>query len=85
MYRANALKANQHIKKDLQKKMVTKTHQYSIWTQNSWLVASIYVIFEWPSTLQSMMNAKLNLHGFWHCHEKGIIKRRFKQYPTAYT
>ena len=24
--------------------------------------------------LQSMMNAKLNLHGFWHCHENGLIK-----------
>ena len=21
-----------------------------------------------------MMNAKLSLHGFWHCHENGLIK-----------
>ena len=27
-----------------------------------------------PTTLQSMMNAKLSLHGFWQCHENGIIK-----------
>ena len=26
------------------------------------------------TTLQSMMNAKLSLHGFWHCHEKGLIR-----------
>ncbi len=26
------------------------------------------------TTLQSMMNAKLSLHGFWHCHENGLIK-----------
>ena len=26
------------------------------------------------TTLQSMMNAKLCLHGFWHCHENGVIK-----------
>ena len=24
--------------------------------------------------LQSIMNAKLSLHGFWHCHENGLIK-----------
>ena len=27
-----------------------------------------------PTTLQSMMNAKLSLHGFWHCHENGLTK-----------
>ena len=26
------------------------------------------------TTLQSKMNAKLSLHGFWHCHENGLIK-----------
>ena len=26
------------------------------------------------TTLQSMMNAKLSLHGFWHCHENRLIK-----------
>ena len=26
------------------------------------------------TTLQSIMNAKLGLHGFWHCHENGLIK-----------
>ena len=26
------------------------------------------------TTLQSMMNAKLSLHGFWHCQENGLIK-----------
>ena len=26
------------------------------------------------TTLQSMMNAKLSLHGFWHCHKNGLIK-----------
>ena len=26
------------------------------------------------TTLQSMMNAKLSKHGFWHCHENGLIK-----------
>ena len=26
------------------------------------------------TTLQSIMNAKLSLHGFWHCHENGLIK-----------
>ena len=25
-------------------------------------------------TPQSMMNAKLSKHGFWHCHENGLIK-----------
>ena len=27
-----------------------------------------------PTNLQSMMNAKLSKHGFWHCHENGLIK-----------
>ena len=26
------------------------------------------------TTLQSMMNAKLSKHRFWHCHENGLIK-----------
>ena len=26
------------------------------------------------TTLQSVMNAKLSKHGFWHCHENGLIK-----------
>ena len=26
------------------------------------------------TTLQSMMNAKLSLQGFRHCHENGLIK-----------
>ena len=26
------------------------------------------------TTLQSMMNAELSPHGFWHCHENGLIK-----------
>ena len=26
------------------------------------------------TTLQSMMNTKLSQHGFWHCHENGLIK-----------
>ena len=26
------------------------------------------------TTLQSMMNAKLSLHRFWHCHENWLIK-----------
>ena len=26
------------------------------------------------TTLKSMMNVKLSLHGFWHCHENGLIK-----------
>ena len=26
------------------------------------------------TTLQSTMNAKLSKHGFWHCHENGLIK-----------
>ena len=26
------------------------------------------------TTLQSIMNAKHSLHGFWHCHENGLIK-----------
>ena len=26
------------------------------------------------TTLQSIMNAKLSLHRFWHCHENGFIK-----------
>ena len=26
------------------------------------------------TTLQSMMNAKLSLHRFWHCHENRLIK-----------
>ena len=30
--------------------------------------------------LQSMMNAKLSLHGFWYCHETGS-SRWFKRYP----
>ena len=25
------------------------------------------------TTLQSTMNAKLSKHGFWHCHENGLI------------
>ena len=25
-------------------------------------------------TPQSIMNAKLSKHGFWHCHENGLIK-----------
>ena len=28
----------------------------------------------WSTTLQSMMNAKLSKHRFWHCHENGLIK-----------
>ena len=27
-----------------------------------------------PTTLQSVMNAKLSKHRFWHCHENGLIK-----------
>ena len=27
-----------------------------------------------PTTLQSIMNAKLSLQGFWHCHENRLIK-----------
>ena len=27
-----------------------------------------------PPTLQSMMNARLSLHGFWHCNENWLIK-----------
>ena len=26
------------------------------------------------TTLQSMMNAKPSLHGFWHCNENGLFK-----------
>ena len=26
------------------------------------------------TTLQSMMSAKLSLHGFWHCRVNGLIK-----------
>ena len=26
------------------------------------------------TTLQSMVNVKLSLHGFWHCHENRLIK-----------
>ena len=26
------------------------------------------------TTLQSIMNAKLSLQGFWHCHENRLIK-----------
>ena len=26
------------------------------------------------TTLQSIMNAKLSLHRFWHCHENVLIK-----------
>ena len=26
------------------------------------------------TTLQSLLNAKLSKHGFWHCHENGLIK-----------
>ena len=26
------------------------------------------------TTLQPMMNTKLSPHGFWHCHENGLIK-----------
>ena len=26
------------------------------------------------TTTQSMTNAKLSLHGFWHCHSNGLIK-----------
>ena len=26
------------------------------------------------TTLQSLMNAKLSKHRFWHCHENGLIK-----------
>ena len=26
------------------------------------------------TTLQSIMNAKLSKHRFWHCHENGLIK-----------
>ena len=26
------------------------------------------------TTLQSVMNAKLDNHNFWHCHENGLIK-----------
>ena len=27
-----------------------------------------------PTTLQSIMNAKVSQHKFWHCHENGLIK-----------
>ena len=26
------------------------------------------------TTLQSIMNAKVSKHKFWHCHENGLIK-----------
>ena len=28
----------------------------------------------YSTTLQSIMNAKLSKHGFWHCHENGLSK-----------
>ena len=28
----------------------------------------------WSTTLQSMMNAKLSKHRFWHCYENRLIK-----------
>ena len=30
--------------------------------------------FDIPTTLQSMMNAKLSLHRFWPCHENGLFE-----------
>ena len=36
------------------------------------------VLAEYPhfmiTTFQSMINAKLSPHGFWHCHENRLIK-----------
>ena len=31
-------------------------------------------LLAYNTTLQSIMNAKLSKHGFWHCHENGLIK-----------
>ena len=35
---------------------------------------SILLTLNTSTTPQSMMNAKLSLLGFWHCHENGLIK-----------
>ena len=32
------------------------------------------LFFKAGTTLQSVMNAKLSKHRFWHCHENGLIK-----------
>ena len=33
-----------------------------------------YCEVNWPTTLQSVMNAKLSKHRFWPCHENGLVK-----------
>ena len=37
------------------------------------------------STLQSMMNAKLRLYGFWSCHENGLIRTNGSSKDTLET
>ena len=39
----------------------------------AWMELSQVNVIE-ITTLQSMMNAKLSQHRFWHCHENGLIK-----------
>ena len=34
----------------------------------------VYMVSKYPTTLQSLMNAKVSQHKFWHCHENGLIK-----------
>ena len=36
------------------------------------------------TTLQSTMNAKFSLHGFWQRHENRLIKTNNQPYPTTY-
>ena len=45
-------------------------------TQLALPATKLFVSNRRPSvkTLQSVMNAKLSKHRFWHCHENGLIK-----------
>ena len=44
----------------------------SDWKRNFTL--HILDTFTYYTALQSIMNAKLSKHRFWHCHENGLIK-----------
>ena len=38
------------------------------------LIQKLEFVILLSTTLQSMVKVKLSLHGFWHCHENGLIK-----------
>ena len=57
-----------------------------------WLTPAACARSRWEETLgatslQTMMNAKLSLQGFWPCHRAKTLagsSRRFKRYPITY-